>query len=336
MKFLNKIEKVNKYILNRYVGYLSNGFFYLNEDKYVYPSSNIYSISSNVFSSKDFYLNKNKKLEYLNKMKGKYFSGIHYNNILLYTDSDNFYLFDYKTNNTLFSSFFYEDRSIHLILKNIYLCYGDNFISGHNLNTGEELWNTDWKVIINDTTAYLLTNKLLVVNTLLFLSFANKDQNPIGSIVINTITGELVQKLPLLKGFLYNNNDTSIVATSGIFNNTQTLSIYNINANTGKQIVLNTIFHKPNWSIKHESSVIHNNKLYLAIQQGATFIASVLAILDLETYQILDTHEFLKDDNKESNPDNWLHIEKIKVNDFMIAVLTAGGTLHVFEKEESI
>ena len=259
------------------------------------------------------------------------------NNIFLSNENNNWSIIKLAKEKIEFINNKFDFNLIDEVLdNNTFLTKKESLITCHNLDTGEELWNTDWKALINDTTAYLLTNKLLVVNTFLFLSFANKDQNPIGSIVINTITGELVQKLPLLKGFLYNNNDTSIVATSGIFNNTQTLSIYNINANTCKQIVLNTIFHKPNWSIKHESSVIHNNKLYLAIQQGATFIASVLAILDLETYQILDTHEFLKDDKKESNPDNWLHIEKIKVNDFMIAVLTAGGTLHVFEKEESI
>ncbi|MGJ8659107.1 MAG: hypothetical protein ACSHWV_04590 [Cellulophaga fucicola] len=336
MKFLNKIEKVNKYILNRYLGYLSNGFFYLNEDKYVYPSSNIYSISSNVFSSKDFYLNKDKKLEYLNKMKGKYFSGIHYNNILLYTDSDSFYLFDYNTNNTLLSSLFYEDRSIHLILKNTYLCYGDNFISGHNLNTGEELWKTNWKVIINDTTAYLLTSDLLIVDDLLFLSFANKDQNPIGSIVINTDTGKVHQKVPRLKGFLYNNNNKEVIATSGIFNNIQTLSIFNLDTDECKTTTLNTIFPANNWSIKHQSSAIHNNKLYLAIQQGETLIASILAVLDLKTNKIIDYYELLKDPKKNYNQDNWYHIDKIKVNDSMIAVLTAGGTLHIFEKEKLI
>ncbi|MGJ8659108.1 MAG: hypothetical protein ACSHWV_04595 [Cellulophaga fucicola] len=60
-----------------------------------------------------------------------------------------------------------------------------------------------------------------------------------------------------------------------------------------------------------------------------------MAVLDLKTNKIIDYYKLLKDPKKISNEDNWYHIDKIKVNDSMIAVLTAGGTLHIFEKEET-
>ncbi|PKB44025.1 hypothetical protein AX016_2236 [Cellulophaga sp. RHA19] len=227
------------------------------------------------------------------------------------------------------------NKRVKKIIHNTFLSKNDTDINCYYLDTGKEVWSFNFQQYTKQINNHLISNELLVINNLLFLSFANSSLNATGSIVINTDTGKVHKEIPSLKGFLYNNNNKEVIATSGIFNNIQTLSIFNLDTEECKTTTLNTIFPTNNWSIKHQSSVVHNNKLYLAIQQGETLIASILAVLDLKTNKIIDYYELLKDPKKISNEDNWYHIDKIKVNDSMIAVLTAGGTLHIFEKEET-
>ncbi|EWH13540.1 hypothetical protein KLA_09349 [Cellulophaga geojensis KL-A] len=227
-------------------------------------------------------------------------------------------------------------NGIWKILKNNkFLSKNDTDINCYYLDTEKEVWSFNFQQYTKQINNHLISNELLIIDNLLFLSFANSSLNAVGSIVINTDTGKVHKEVPRLKGFLYTNNNKEVIATSGIFNNIQTLSIFNLDTEECKTITLNNIFPTNNWSIKHQSSVVHNNKLYLAIQQGETLIASILAVLDLKTNKIIDYYELLKDPKKISNEDNWYHIDKIKVNDSMITVLTAGGTLHIFEKEET-
>ncbi|TVZ09630.1 hypothetical protein JM80_2158 [Cellulophaga sp. RHA_52] len=227
-------------------------------------------------------------------------------------------------------------NGIWKILENkTFLSKNDTDINCYYLDTGKEVWSFNFQQYTKQINNHLISNELLIIDNLLFLSFANSSLNAVGSIVIKTDTGKVHKEIPSLKGFLYTNNNKEVIATSGIFNNIQTLSIFNLDTEECKTITLNNIFPANNWSIKHQSSVVHNNKLYLAIQQGETLIASILAVLDLKTNKIIDYYELLKDPKKNSNEDNWYHIDKIKVNDSMITVLTAGGTLHIFEKEET-
>ncbi len=202
------------------------------------------------------------------------------------------------------------------------LPYDEDNIECCVLNFKNKCWSHSINAISGCTTIY--ADRLQIIDNKLFFFAHDSNWENYGTFCLDANTGEVLKRIEMA-GFIYKHNDY-IYVTNG-------KSITQINPDTFEieRIDLSGELKELDLIIDGERSFFFKDKLYFAAKPGDNTTRSVLGVLDLNSYKLLETYELLRDPSQPSCNENRYQIQNIKANDYQVAVNTAGDTLHVFE-----
>ncbi len=229
---------------------------------------------------------------------------------------------DKKVNESKFFSF----KAITIQSKTIFFCLGqkENLMFAYSVFDSKILWDQNINLFFNTKGVKTYANRLQIIDNKLFFFAHDSNWENYGTFCLDANTGEVLKRIEMA-GFIYKHNDY-IYVTNGKF-------ITQINPDTFEieRIDLSGELKELDLIIDGERSFFFKDKLYFAAKPGDNTTRSVLGVLDLNSYKLLETYELLRDPSQPSCNENRYQIQNIKANDYQVAVNTAGDTLHVFE-----
>ncbi len=325
IKYSNNIEKVDDFCFwrNRLFVLVEESIFY-NDERIKVDMGRLYPLKNILFSSCDFYLDLNFELHYLKRLKGTYYTGIYKNSKFLFTDDRYFTIYDGTSDRIVMQRSHFNDRSVCLLMEYGFICNGGDFLSSHNMNSQDDNWLVHINNLLLVEESAIYANRLQIIDNKLFFFAHDSNWENYGTFCLDANTGEVLKRIEMA-GFIYKHNDY-IYVTNGKF-------ITQINPDTFEieRIDLSGELKELDLIIDGERSFFFKDKLYFAAKPGDNTTRSVLGVLDLNSYKLLETYELLRDPSQPSCNENRYQIQDIKANDYQVAVNTAGDTLHVFE-----
>ncbi len=203
----------------------------------------------------------------------------------------------------------------------------EHLLSSYSIATKKFVWQQNLNELLDSSEVSIYANLLHVIGDKLFLFAYDPNWENYATLCLDINTGELIKRIEM-GAYLYKHND-SIYTVNGQFINQLDPETFEI-----KSVDLSSQLKDNNLIIDGEHSFFFGDKLYFAAKPGDRAIRSVMGVLDLNNHQLLDTNELLINPEQPATNDNRYQIEEIKANDKLVAVNTAGGTLHVFEVEQ--
>jgi len=218
------------------------------------------------------------------------------------------------------------DGNIIGIIKSTVFIANKSFLISQLALTKASLWQKNLNELLDSSEVSIYANLLHVIGDKLFLFAYDPNWENYATLCLDINTGELIKRIEM-GAYLYKHND-AIYTVNGQFINQLDPETFEI-----KSVDLSSQLKDNNLIIDGEHSFFFGDKLYFAAKPGDRAIRSVLGVLDLNNHQLLETKELLINPEQPATNDNRYQIEEIKANDKLVAVNTAGGTLHVFEVE---
>ena len=351
--YLNKVQNVSSFFLKK------DGIYYFNNESFLLKLDINFNEDWKLKLDTQFFLmgedesflvsftNYNKLVLISNseikKVKTIRFKPIYLDNENLISgslfDGEFFYFLIYDINKDKeLVRFSTEDAVPIKTFNNFTICQkAENSLILYSMLTRERIWELKFDKLLDIESIklsghpagqILLLNRDLVVTLIGIENFAC-------TFIFDITTGEVLKKLEDFHGALMKMDPGHVVVTNGFSEQNQVLKILDTDTYNVSTYPLATILPQ-GWCIDHNKSVVHNNKLYFAAKEGIRNIVSILGVLDLDNIQLIDHYELLKDTNKKADNHNRYQVQEIKVNDHMVGINTAGGTLHVFEHESYV
>jgi hypothetical protein len=334
MQYLNKYTKVRKFCIKNNLYILVDNQIIIDTNGAIrhfnFPSSTFYCLENGIFSGRNFYINQDELIS-LKELEGYYFSGISYNNLLVFSGND-FMIYDLNEKKSIFRSSHYEDRSLYKLFKEIFICYGGTFLSCHKILDGHEQWRINFKELMNGEEVKIYGkggNELIVLGDKLFVFVQNRNMNHQATICININSGQVLHKTTTFGGIIYTDGQKLYVASN------RKIAILDPATFGEERIDLEEELGPHDFYIEYDKSLVKDGLLYFAARPGKLNIASIVGILDISARKLLWHTELLKDPNKKIDNENRLQVQEIQASEELLCVLVAGGTLFVFKKAEN-
>lgn len=304
-------------VVSEGVAFLQEKTLYINNLDFYFASTQLYQIGENIFSGKNFLFNGFLGVVYLDKLDGKYFSGLFHNNLLVYTDFDKFYFYDFKCDVILYSHIHFIDRSICFFNHCFFLCQGEGWLFCHTIETGEELWRIDFTELLRSEKAELFGD-LIVHDEKLF--FFLSDYNKGSVFCIDMHNGTVLLETDAMNGWLQKVENKLYSLSKSC------LKMMDICTFDEKQYDLSDLIAKHNLYLAWNKYVIDKDKFYFVSENVAGGGTAIVGIINLNNLVVeWQTNIEIEEGSY------W--IKEIRVVHEKLYVHTQSGTLYIFEKE---
>jgi outer membrane protein assembly factor BamB len=327
IKFSNKIDGVNRFqILNNILYCIIdnklNIYYSFNSKNVIdFESKSIYAVNNYLFSGKNFFYNPiNNQICKINKLDGYYYMNIYCNYCLIFTNTNDRYIFYSLTNDEIiFTLPFFDNSSICFLLENCFIIRGENFYSCYDIKSIKKLWQLSFSDLLEGKEIHQYGNIVTYSGKLYFYLADNKDSKNIATVCLDINSGEI---LDMYKGFAGN---LTLVKNKIYVASYTTVKILDLATNQIISLDFTNILKSKDFQIHWNHFFVDGNLLYFVDGHWAT--TNKLGILNLDTRELIWNTEIDINDDINKN------IIEIKVSDNHLYVHCSDNTLHIFEKE---